>query len=564
MSTDINSSIVRIYSINGKVVSAGFLVSQKYILTCAHVVADALGIDRDTAEMPNAEVSLDFPLLGAKQLFTARIVFWLRANPNEEVGDIAALELASSPPNAQPAKLIAEENLWDHRFRVFGFPKHKSEGVWSEGEIKGKVGKSKVQIESVKEHGYTLEPGFSGAPIWDKEKEVNGVVGMAVTAERNRPEVKAAFFIPTQVLVQVTGWPVIPYTLLPYSSLPSTKADYTQLHDLLKNQKFKEADEETFKKLLWLAQRENKGWLRETDILNLPQKDLHTIDQLWLASSNGKFGFSIQKQIWNDIGGSTEINYLENVEYFFSKLNWIGDDMRLNHPKSDLNSSIKGSFPQKYLAKEIIQYVLTNKAKDIRELYKTLKRKIRNLRIFDIIKIYIEEGEYLENCVWTLSELEINFKEKIENDDLSHRARSSSFMFPKMLGKSKYDLEWISDIKKEFKLIQKISTIKRIEDNINKLDKEILEKFDRAFLFNAILTGKKREDREEIKEWKSKKSKEEEERKRIEKEIENLLTENWLNYGEEEKEELREMKEAEAKGTEGRGRIGMFLNRIEF
>ena len=83
MAIPLESSVVRIYSNSGKVVGAGFLVSQKYILTCAHVVADALGIARNTAEMPNAEIRLDFPLLAAKQLFTAKIVFWRPVNPGE-------------------------------------------------------------------------------------------------------------------------------------------------------------------------------------------------------------------------------------------------------------------------------------------------------------------------------------------------------------------------------------------------------------------------------------------------------------------------------------------------
>jgi hypothetical protein len=55
-----------------------------------------------------------------------------------------------------------------------------------------------VQLEGVKETGYRLEPGFSGAPIWDET--LQGVAGMAVAAEINRPDAKAAFMIPTKVL----------------------------------------------------------------------------------------------------------------------------------------------------------------------------------------------------------------------------------------------------------------------------------------------------------------------------------------------------------------------------
>lgn len=204
MPTPLESSVIRIYSNNSKVVGAGFLVSQKYILTCAHVVADALGIARNTAEMPNAEVRLDFPLLAAKQLFTARIVFWRPVNPNEFAEDIAALELESSPPNtAQPARLVASKELWGHPFRVLGFPKNQPNGVWAAGEIRAGLANGWVQLEDIKQQGYALEPGFSGAPIWDEQ--LQGVAGMAVAAEMERAAAKVAFIIPTQVLI--AAWP---------------------------------------------------------------------------------------------------------------------------------------------------------------------------------------------------------------------------------------------------------------------------------------------------------------------------------------------------------------------
>ncbi|OYD89654.1 hypothetical protein CDG76_34275 [Nostoc sp. 'Peltigera membranacea cyanobiont' 210A] len=203
MPTPLESSVVRIYSKYDKVVGAGFLVSEKYILTCAHVVADALGIARNTVEMPNAEIHLDFPLLAAQQLFTAKIVFWRPVNPNEFAEDIAALELESSPPNtAQPAPLVASENLWGHPFRVLGFPKNQPNGVWAAGKIRAGLANGWVQVEGTKQQGYALEPGFSGAPIWDEQ--LQGVAGMAVAAEMERATAKAAFIIPTQVLI--TAW----------------------------------------------------------------------------------------------------------------------------------------------------------------------------------------------------------------------------------------------------------------------------------------------------------------------------------------------------------------------
>ncbi|BAZ27542.1 TIR protein [Kalymmatonema gypsitolerans NIES-4073] len=203
MTTLLESSVVRIYSNGGKVVGAGFLVSQQYILTCAHVVADALGIARNTAQMPDAKLRLDFPLLAAKQFFTAQVVFWRPVNPDELAEDIAGLKLESSPPDAaQPAKLVLSDELWGHPFRVLGFPKNQPNGAWASGEIRAGLANGWVQLEDVKQQGYALEPGFSGAPIWDEQ--LQGVAGMAVAAEMERSAAKAAFIIPTQVLV--TAW----------------------------------------------------------------------------------------------------------------------------------------------------------------------------------------------------------------------------------------------------------------------------------------------------------------------------------------------------------------------
>ena len=208
MVAPLESSIVRIYSNSnkGKVIGAGFLVSQKYIITCAHVVADALGLTRTTAQMPDAEITLDFPLVAPKQLLKAKVFFWLPVNPSVELEDIAGLELALSPPNqALIAPLITSDEWAGHPFRVFGFPSGQPDGVWATGVLRGHTGKSWVQLEDEKQTGYGLKPGFSGAPIWDGE--LQGVVGIAVAADINQPDAKVGFMIPTRVLV--IAWSVL-------------------------------------------------------------------------------------------------------------------------------------------------------------------------------------------------------------------------------------------------------------------------------------------------------------------------------------------------------------------
>ncbi|XZN93511.1 MAG: GUN4 domain-containing protein [Microcoleus sp.] len=82
--------------------------------------------------------------------------------------------------------------------------------------------------------------------------------------------------------------------------------DYTRLRDLLAAGKWKEADGETLKVMLKAVRREKEGWFNRESIDNFPCDDLRTIDQLWVKYSQGRFGFSVQKKIWLEVGGKVD------------------------------------------------------------------------------------------------------------------------------------------------------------------------------------------------------------------------------------------------------------------
>ncbi|NJM73210.1 MAG: GUN4 domain-containing protein [Scytonema sp. RU_4_4] len=106
------------------------------------------------------------------------------------------------------------------------------------------------------------------------------------------------------------------------SDLPSEKdVDYTRLRDLLAAGKWKEADEETLAVMLKASGREKDGWLDIESIKNFPCTDLRTIDQLWVKYSNGRFGFSVQKRIWESVGGKPGADY-EIWEKFGDRVGW--------------------------------------------------------------------------------------------------------------------------------------------------------------------------------------------------------------------------------------------------
>ena len=57
------------------------------------------------------------------------------------------------------------------------------------------------------------------------------------------------------------------------------------------------------------------------DAENFSCQDLGTIDKLWVKYSNGKFGFSVQKQIYQGVGGSKEYNW-DDYKKFADKVGW--------------------------------------------------------------------------------------------------------------------------------------------------------------------------------------------------------------------------------------------------
>ncbi|MGB3262700.1 MAG: GUN4 domain-containing protein [Microcoleus sp.] len=104
--------------------------------------------------------------------------------------------------------------------------------------------------------------------------------------------------------------------------------DYRQLKKLLETGKWRKADEHTWEILLQIAVREDEGWLSAADIDGFPLTDLRTIDQLWQQYSSGRFGLTVQQQIWESVGGKyTELcdrvgwRVKENWKYY-SELSW--------------------------------------------------------------------------------------------------------------------------------------------------------------------------------------------------------------------------------------------------
>jgi GUN4-like/ARM-like repeat domain, GUN4-N terminal len=103
--------------------------------------------------------------------------------------------------------------------------------------------------------------------------------------------------------------------------------DYQPLQQLLAQQDFEAADRLTLQKMCELAgpTATQRKWLYFTEVEGFPVIDLQTINTLWLVHSEGRFGFSVQREIWLSVG--------KNWDQFWEKINWKNGNNWTRYPQ---------------------------------------------------------------------------------------------------------------------------------------------------------------------------------------------------------------------------------------
>jgi hypothetical protein len=202
-----NSSIVRIFSHSGNnVIGAGFLVSETHLFSCTHIVTQALGIPENTTKVPTDAVYLDFPFVAPGEILTARVVLW---RPTHEE-NITVLELTAPPPQAvQPVDVLVADDVWQHSFQLFGFPRRQKEGTWASGIFQEEQANGWIPLKASKASPAPISSGFSGTPVWDEQERA--VVGMVIVPQEPSGT-RGAFAIPTIKLLR--AWPELRQPLL--------------------------------------------------------------------------------------------------------------------------------------------------------------------------------------------------------------------------------------------------------------------------------------------------------------------------------------------------------------
>nr|QUE28743.1 Ycf53 [Porphyropsis coccinea] len=102
-------------------------------------------------------------------------------------------------------------------------------------------------------------------------------------------------------------------------------SSYVKLQQLLLDNDFQEADIVTSQLLCLLADLNNRQWLYFSDVGKIPPNELKILDNLWKIFSKGKFGFSVQRQLW--------LNSDKDWNQLWDKIGWRHQETLSRYPE---------------------------------------------------------------------------------------------------------------------------------------------------------------------------------------------------------------------------------------
>ncbi|MFE5242364.1 MULTISPECIES: serine protease [unclassified Streptomyces] len=198
------SAVVRVKGPDGAIGGAGFLIAPDLVLTCAHVVSDALDRHREETVEVGTEVTVDVPLAGNADGVdegdhAAAVQRWIPIRP-DQTGDIAVLRLPHRIPGARPLPVVdSHRGVWDHDARAVGFTDDNPDGIWQSGRFRGPTRQGWIQLSRANSEAVHVKGGFSGSPVWDND--LGAAVGMMVAAQPVR-EAQQAFVLRIRTLLK--------------------------------------------------------------------------------------------------------------------------------------------------------------------------------------------------------------------------------------------------------------------------------------------------------------------------------------------------------------------------
>jgi WD40 repeat protein len=188
-------------------IGVGCLVEGGFIVTCAHVVATALGNESCAFQRKPPRKAIDCAFVGDADAPRGKAVVrgWVPARPDFEIprdgrADVAVLKFRHAPPPAaRPLFFDQPSSPWNQHFVAVGFPDGLKQGVTTRGTTQGNVLTRWIQLESSADSKQPLQPGFSGGPAILEGR----FAGAGIVAVVDNKVPGAGWLIPASVLLDV-------------------------------------------------------------------------------------------------------------------------------------------------------------------------------------------------------------------------------------------------------------------------------------------------------------------------------------------------------------------------
>lgn len=172
------AAVVTVYkAATGRTAGAAVQLSGRWVLTCAHVVNDALGLPHESvAAPPDTPVDLGFAALPGAPRRRARVRHWIPRRPAAPgamawLGDLAVLEVAGDPlPQARPV-VWREMTAGQHLVAWYGSGQEFSYAKAEVGSCDGPLGYLDGDLA-----GAAIGPGYSGGPLCLPDGSAVGLV----------------------------------------------------------------------------------------------------------------------------------------------------------------------------------------------------------------------------------------------------------------------------------------------------------------------------------------------------------------------------------------------------
>ncbi|MFC7330217.1 trypsin-like peptidase domain-containing protein [Marinactinospora rubrisoli] len=197
-------------------VGGGTLLPQGRLLTCAHVVRDALGTARSGDGRPGADtvIEIDSPIYDSAWRGQATVEEWYTDGPTQ---DIAVLRLVDVPPGLAHARLSlsVEQARETDTIHVIGYPRDSPYGLRAGVRVRDPGGNrtGRVQLDISPDSRARIEHGFSGCAVLDAA--TGAVLGVLVsTSVRQDGTIGlVGWMIPIRSIPRLSGLTPVPRRL---------------------------------------------------------------------------------------------------------------------------------------------------------------------------------------------------------------------------------------------------------------------------------------------------------------------------------------------------------------